>query len=94
MKFSPSSAGMNCLPLRMAKPRVTRPSTTAARVAGVPSPLRPASSVVTAAPAASIAESSVALFYGLGGCVKRSEADEAPLPRDCPSAAESGRKEA
>ena len=58
-RLMPSLVGTSCLPLRCAKPICTSFSKIAARVAGVPSPLRSASSGISSAPARSIADRSV-----------------------------------
>jgi hypothetical protein len=51
------------------KPEFTSFSMTAARVAGVPNPLRSASAFVSSLPACSIADKRLASVWGFGGCV-------------------------
>ncbi len=69
----PLSVAMSCLvflsPFLSMKPRWTSFSMVAARVAGVPRPLRSASSGVSSAPAVSIAERSVSSVKCFGGLV-------------------------
>ena len=62
IRFLPFSVGISCFFLRSTKPADTSFSSMAARVAGVPNPLRSASSGMSPVPAVSIAarrESSV-----------------------------------
>ena len=68
-RLIPFFVGKSCLPLRSTKPEFTSFSMTAARVAGVPNPLRSASAFVSSLPACSIADKRLASVWGFGGCV-------------------------
>ena len=70
---------------RSTKPEETSFSRIPARVAGVPSPLRSASSGISFAPAFSMAESSVSSVYRAGGFVFPSSSETSKLSMDCPS---------
>ena len=84
-RLIPSFVGSSCLPFRSTKPPFTSFSMTAARVAGVPSPLRSASGSVSSLPARSIAESSDASLWGFGGVVSCSVTVAAGFSKLCPS---------
>ena len=85
-RLFPSFVGISCFPLRSTKPLLTNFSMTAARVAGVPSPLRSASGSVSSVPARYIAESKDASLWGFGGVVSCSVTFAAGLSKLCPSA--------
>ena len=68
-RLIPFFVGKSCLPLRSTKPEFTSFSMTAARVAGVPNPLRSASAFVSSLPACSMADKRLASVWGFDGCV-------------------------
>ena len=84
-RLLPSFVGISCFPFRSANPALTSFSITAARVAGVPSPRRSASSSVFSLPARSIAESKVSSVWDFGGVVVCSVTLAAGLSKLCPS---------
>ena len=81
----PALAGMRLLPLRSTNPAATSFSRIAALVAGVPSPLRSASSGISSLPAFSIADRRVSSVYALGGAVKCSVTAASTWSKVCPS---------
>ena len=69
-RLIPALVGMRLFPLRSTNPAATSFSRIAALVAGVPRPLRSASSGISSFPAVSIAARRVSSVYALGGVVK------------------------
>ena len=87
IRLKPFFVGRSCLPLRSRKPPRTSFSSTPARVAGVPSPVRSTLpiSANSAALACSIAARSISSVKCLGGLVVPSLVEAFTFSKVCPS---------